>query len=114
MAKNFTTISGEDWAQTVEVKNDTDGSLVDLTEALIELQVQDPDCGGSVVLRADSDGTITKPELGHFTWRFTAAQMAALKEGNQYNVGCRIVLDGATTVLFLNTLVIQQTGFKWK
>lgn len=114
MAKNFTAVSGEDWAYTAEVKSDTDDSLVDLTEALIELQVQDPSCGGKVVLEADTTGTITKPELGHFTWRFTAVQMSALSEGKQYNVAARMVLDGATTMLFLTTLVIQKTGFVWK
>lgn len=114
MAKNFTAISGEDWAETVSVTDDeTHGPLTDIDTALIELQVQDS-CKSVVLSASTADGSIERPESGHFTWRFPEATMSGLPSGATYNVACRMTVDGAVTMLFLTTLVIQKTGFEWR
>lgn len=115
MAKNFTIISGEDWAESAKVTDDeTGGPATDVDTAIIELQVQD-DCGNVVLSAGTADNSILRPESGVFTWHFPYATVsAALKEGRQYKVACRMNVSGAITMLFLTSLVVQETGFSWK
>lgn len=115
MAKNFTAVSGEDWAQTVEVIDDeTGGPLTDIDTGLIELQVQD-NCGKVVLSGSSEDGTIIKPgESGMFTWRFPWSRVSALPSGQKYKVACRLTVDSAITMLFLEGLVIEEQGFTWR
>lgn len=114
MAKNFTVRSGENWAQTVEViDDDTGGPLTDIDIGLIELQVQDR-CGNVVLSGSSDDGTIIKPESGKFTWSFPYTRMAALPSGQSYKVACRMTVDTAVTMLFLESLVVEEKGFTWR
>lgn len=114
MSKGFEVVSGEDWAETAVVTDDTtNGPLTDIDTALIELQVQD-NCQ-SVVLRASTDdGSITRSASGQFTWWFPASQMAALPSGASYKVAARMTLGGRVTTLFLESLVVRETGFTWR
>ncbi|PBB75213.1 hypothetical protein CK227_10500 [Mesorhizobium sp. WSM4308] len=114
MSKGFVITSGEDWAETAQVTDDTtNGPLTDIDTALIELQVQDA-CQKVVLGASSADGSITKPASGQFTWRFTAAQMAGLPSGATYKVASRMTLGGKVTSLFLAELVVRETGFTWQ
>ena len=114
MAKPFTFISGEGWSETAYVRDeDTGGPLTDIDTALIELQVQDR--SGNVCLSASTtDGKITRPESGYFTWTFTQAQASTLCSGQQYKVAARMTLGGVVSMIFLNELVVQEAGFTWR
>lgn len=114
MPKPFTFISGEGWAETAYVRDEeTGGPLTDIDTALIEIQVQDT--SGCVRLTASTtDGKITRPSSGHFTWTFTEPEASTLCSGQQYKVAARMTLAGVVSMIFLNALVVEEKGFTWQ
>ena len=98
-----------DWAQRVDLINDTTNQPLDTTGVLFELEVSD--CGARLLFATTADGSIAIPETGTIQWRFSVAQMASLNIRNTYKVGCRMTNGTGTTQLFTGTLAFVGGGF---
>lgn len=83
------------WSETVEIYDDGDNTLIDLSAATeILFEVSDHHCP---ILKAKlSDGTLVlEQSLGMFSFSFTPEQMKVLC-ARTYNVGCTIAVAGET------------------
>lgn len=98
-----------DWAQRVDLIDDTTNLPLATTDVLFELEVS---CNGSSYLSASTDdASIAIPEAGSIQWRFTKEQMAGLDIRNTYKVGCRMTNGTGTTQLFTGSLAFVGGGF---
>lgn len=92
------------WTDVVEVVDDDTGSPIDLTSALITLQVRIPD-SNTQALTATVGSGITIVSLGNFQFTFARTAMQNLDPGT-YDVGCVVTLNGETDELFIATVNI--------
>lgn len=83
------------WSESVEIYDDDDNSLIDLSAATeILFEVSDHHC--TILKAALSEGTLTlEQSLGTFSFVFTPQQMKVLC-ARTYNVGCTIAVAGET------------------
>lgn len=98
-----------DWAQRVDLIDDTTNQPLDTAGVLFELEVSDH--GARRLFATTADGGIAIPETGTIQWRFTTAQLGALDIRNTYKVGCRMTNGTGTTQLFTGTLAFVGGGF---
>jgi hypothetical protein len=88
-----------DWTSSYEVVDDTDGTDVDLSSAIIVFAINDPyDCDDLI------EGTISIPDIGFFSVSFTRDQLKELN--GTYDVGCTIEISGVTTQFIVGRLPI--------
>jgi hypothetical protein len=123
---NFKQVSNcADWIESVELTDEDTGDLIDLTGYTITLQVswQTPRGQGFVrgnygpggygyngfadnaLVASTTNGKITVPSLGVFTWTFRASDMASLAAGN-YEVGVIMANPPSTEQLILGVVPI--------
>ena len=92
-----------DWTSSYEVIDDTDGTKVDLSSAIIVFAIRNTyDCDDLI------EGTISVPDLGFFTVSFTHDQLKELN--GTYDVGCTIEISGITTQFIVGRLPIIAGG----
>lgn len=112
-----------DWQDSIAVTAADDGTPVNLSDGyLIEMRVyplgpsgagsdygwqssQSPALSGST-----NDGTITTPEAGYLTFRFTKEQMSSVPAAT-YGVALRISKDDQFEQLVLSTVPVLFGGF---
>lgn len=117
-----------DWSETIVLTDEETGELIDISACRITMTVLHrprnpnnytrdgyyglPDTGLSagIALTGSTDtGEITLPDVGTFTWSFSADRMAALPQG-EYQLGLRISQDSRTVQLIIGTANIAE-GF---
>ena len=84
---------------------DEQGNRIDLTDAIIEFNVQDPMSRSSVLRASSEDGNIVITS-NDFTVRFEVESMRGLTPKN-YFVGCTIDLYGNVKGPFTGTLHVE-------
>ena len=88
-----------DWASSYEVIDDTDGTAVDLSSAIIIFAIRNPYDLDDLI-----EGTIDTPEIGFFNVSFTRDQLKELN--GTYDVGCTIEISSVTTQFIVGRLPI--------
>jgi len=110
-----------DWQEAVVLTDADTGELIDISLCRVTMTLirmpRNPnnpyrdgyygyDCGP--LLKGSTDtGEITLPDVGTFMWTFTAAQMAALSQG-EYQIGVRISQDDRTAQLIVGTVNVVE------
>lgn len=98
-----------DWAQRVDLINDTTNQPLETTDVLFELEVSSH--GARLLFATTDDNSIRIPEPGTLQWRFTRDQIRGLDIRNTFKVGCRMTNPAGTTQLFTGTLAFVGGGF---
>jgi hypothetical protein len=107
-----TATDSADWAETVEITDDTTGEAYDASAEEFRLEITD--CGSALLTastEAGADVLMTRPASNQISWRFTADQMATLCAGKTYAVGCvRKDGDGNITQFIVGELAVVSGG----
>lgn len=74
-----------DWVQSIEVKDDDTGDLIDLSGITIIIEVRDPR-SQEVVLTTSGNGTVVVLDLGVMQFTFLASQVRRICKG-AYEIG---------------------------
>lgn len=117
------TSNSADWIGTVQLNDDEDGELIDLTGCTVTLMVVPQTTRGSgtggqsgwpninyqtntaVLTASTTNGKITLPSVGIIQWTFRASEMETIPAGF-YEVGMRIEKSPDTTQIILGQLPI--------
>ena len=113
-----------DWIDTIELRDDEDGQLIDLTGWTITMQVRTKTQSGQgsvpyvpfsiygglspvVLTGSTTDGSITIPSIGIIQWTFRANAMSNLGPGF-YEVGMILFKDPDTVQLAIGLVPIVE------
>jgi hypothetical protein len=106
----FVAYRGSDWAQAIEIIDAETNQPYDLSEALVELRVNDR-FDRPILEASTTDATVEFPEPHVMRWRFGKDQMRRWCDGKTYRVGCRVTTEGGTFPLFTGTLAFLDGEF---
>jgi hypothetical protein len=87
-----------DWSEVFEIYDDETGEAIDLSDAMISLQLRD-DC--RII-----DASILIVDLGKFEASFAKSQLYNLCAAT-YEVGCTLTRDGVITQEFIGALPVM-------
>jgi hypothetical protein len=114
----------QSFIDAVELYDDEDGTLVDLTGCIIQVEIRPAGLswpsdsywsagwgwgyglfGSTRLLASTADGSIIIPDVGTFIFTFTPAQIASLCPG-LYELAANISRDDETVQLILGTMPV--------
>lgn len=99
------TSTRQGWQLAVDlVDQDTDEAL-DITGAVINVEVRDPNTTGNVLSGSTSDGHVTIVDTGTFYINFTDGDTQNMRP-DTYEVGAILTLNGATIQVMIALLPI--------
>jgi len=96
----------ETWLGRIEIRN-MEGNPIDLSAAVIRLEVKERPYNSSVLSASSSEGSIKGDDKGLIEWEFSEQKMRALKAGF-YKVGLVYILQGRTTQVILGDIQIEE------
>jgi hypothetical protein len=93
-----------DWIEAIEIRDDDDNDLIDLTGCEIILTVKDED-GCQVLTGSTADGSIVIVSTGVAEFSFPRSRMANLR-ADTYEVGGTLSRDGDTMQFLIGQLPV--------
>jgi hypothetical protein len=91
-----------DWSDVIELTDADTGDAIDLSEAVIVVEVAD-DSGRRVLSATTGNGKVVVLAPGKAQFSFTRAEMSGLCPGT-YRVGGTVTISGVTEQVFFGTV----------